>query len=55
MNRTAFVATLAIVSLITLAASLPDRFYRADTKILILSTAIACGLGVLGLGLYLAI
>ncbi len=55
MNRTAFVAVLAIVALLTLAASLPERFYRADPKMLVLSTAIACGLGALGLGLYLAI
>ncbi len=55
MNRTAFVAVLAIVTLLTLAASLPERFYRADTKMLVLATAIACGLGALGLGLYLAI
>ncbi|MGQ9866084.1 MAG: hypothetical protein ACUVSQ_07335 [Pseudanabaenaceae cyanobacterium] len=55
MNRTAFVAVLVIVALLTLAASLPDRFYRADTKVLVWATVMACGLGVLGLGLYLAI
>ncbi|MFQ3679031.1 MAG: hypothetical protein SNJ60_00770 [Pseudanabaenaceae cyanobacterium] len=55
MNRTAFVAVLVIVSVLALAASLPERFYRADVNMLVWATAIACGLGVLGLGLYLAI
>ncbi len=55
MNRTAFATVLAIVALLTLAASLPDRFYQADPKMLVWATAIACGLGALGLGLYLTI
>jgi ribose/xylose/arabinose/galactoside ABC-type transport system permease subunit len=52
MNRNLFILTLVLITLMTLAASLPERFYQPDSKLFIKITLGFIALGLLALGMY---
>ncbi len=52
MNRNLFIITLVLITLMSLAASLPDSFYKSDPKLFLQITAAFVALGFLVLGMY---
>jgi ribose/xylose/arabinose/galactoside ABC-type transport system permease subunit len=52
MNRNLFIVTLVLITLMSLAASLPESFYKSDTKLFLQITAVFTALGFLALGMY---
>jgi hypothetical protein len=52
MNRTMFLATLAVLTVLVVGSSLPNRFYRGQEQIFFLATAATMVLGVAGLVLF---
>jgi ribose/xylose/arabinose/galactoside ABC-type transport system permease subunit len=52
MNRNLFIITLVLITIMTLAASLPERFYQPDAKLFVKITIAFTALGLLALGMY---
>lgn len=52
MNRTVFLATLVVLTLLVVGSSLPNRFYQGQDRIFLIATAVTMALGAVGLVLF---
>lgn len=55
MNRSLFIGILALIGLMVLASSLPNRFYGANDRKFIVITIITCIVSALGLAVFFSV
>ncbi|ELS32556.1 MULTISPECIES: hypothetical protein [Pseudanabaena] len=55
MNRSLFIGILAVIGLMVLASSLPNRFYGANDRKFIVITIITCIVSALGLAVFFSV